>query len=559
MDSMIVDEFRRIKVLLNVVRIPEDIKQLRTMTELANEASKSIQERHELKTALQMRKSDEEKLKQTTSSPLVEYTDEEINKLASKLRDEKIEALEELQDRVLKIDNSNAFVKYQGRLALYESLQSDDVEIRQLSTALATIVVQNNSYAQDDFIGSSLYYAIIDILTFEPPGYQPTGTKRTIPMTPRTTMGYSLAKSALFFLRALLENNTKAQQSFIQSGSLQAVINVINLLASELETELVKKSESRAAVGSVVRAAFGVLSLLLESTPKTPSIDITTYFKKHYGEDSDISSAYESITKGNGDVTRVGHMKDELAARYTMFIMNVASSPRNEFKENALAESATKASTATATTTTTTTATTTTEDESITPVTSTPTSTQFINALVEVESTDTSNESDATPLERDSPTQKLTNTINIPISSIIREAVAKYLDFGALTIMIQYADHLGRQQAQNFTFNYILSASPSSTSYLVKPSEKFRSSLSPQIGNISIDLRILNNKIALQTHLRSALVQRFQNIEAEIKADPSLKEESQDELALIASTIRVYDDLLSGKKMTADEFISEIQ
>ena len=535
---MIIDEFRRIKILLNVVRIPESEDKLRAMSALATQANSAMQDRKNLKTALQMRQAENAPHVLPASPATPHFSDQQIHDLVARLREEKIEAMEELQDRVLKIDNSNAFISYHGCQALLEALRSNDLETRQLAAMIASVVVQNNPNAQTNFCGTPTFYALIDLLQLHPEQKQLKTEKsiRDVPFTERTNAGYALIKSALFYIRSQLENHESSQVEFVNGGGLSTLLNlasdispiaaVILAKAAKLGIETEEGSAlTRSPAVAALRAIYAILSLLLDLT--------------HY-----VTFTLEDLTTKtglNGNFEKLVHKIVETAK--TGVAYSHAQSSRGV---------------------------------PISPVPGVPISAS--TELVEIADADGAdanvkeeragvkkspnfhgehtNKDDKKEMMKDK-FSSVVDRHHIPISAVVREVMAQKLDFDVLTLMIRFGDASSRATAQKLIFNYLLSGSPSSKASAIPVSTAFRSSLSAKLGT-SISGGEEQSSFIL-SNPRGALVQRLQTIQLEVANDPHLKSDFEEEMSLVASAIQVYDDLLAGKKMTARDFTQEIK
>jgi len=119
-DSAILDEMKRIKVLLHVLTLPEDARKLFIMSYHSKGAIAALEKKRTLRTLLEMRQEDEARKAQglptianeevtvnddvhtTSDETIPEPTEDELRALRNKVRDEKLDALDELHDRVLK-------------------------------------------------------------------------------------------------------------------------------------------------------------------------------------------------------------------------------------------------------------------------------------------------------------------------------------------------------------------------------------------------------------------------------------------------------------------------
>lgn len=273
LDNSMMDEFKRIKILQNVLRLPEDIDRLRDLVSVSEDALRILEDREKLKTVLQMRKAEKKNYEQINDNEKnqkksKEHTDEELQQLVSKVIENKILTLEELDELLPKIDNSVAAIKYNGIPAFLNCLQSSNSEIRLLTIRNIVTVVQNNPTAQDAIIKSTLFNGIMDCLRLQSDDIQ-TNDYNIKPLE-LTTTGLNTVKLALMAIYAQLEHHSVSRR-FFNTKTILGIPRITYICKQIYDQYFSKPSlDDKLLYPStrIVSSAFHILIQLIDSGDK---------------------------------------------------------------------------------------------------------------------------------------------------------------------------------------------------------------------------------------------------------------------------------------------------
>lgn len=324
MDQSVMDEQKRVKILMRVLRFPEDPELLYKLKAINNgETFQLLKDKENLRSLLEMRQEDtrrkaagqpvigaeyipsnyvsckevlEQRLQQqqkqqsTTLSPqqLQEQLDttlqsllstiptpttQDLQRVYSAMRDEKLDALEEIEDRTFRADTAVGFVTHNGLPLLKHYLLSNDFEMASICFRLLGNIVSNEAFCQQKAIEYKLIplaieamnitrfipYLIADYNTVlkmntdddEEDTADVVERKNKIqqvcqdylqnnPNIGQTVDHYlpnkrytkhimSLIKSVIYFLTSLCNNNSTAQTQFVQYHGIACFSYLLDL------------------------------------------------------------------------------------------------------------------------------------------------------------------------------------------------------------------------------------------------------------------------------------------------------------------------------------------
>jgi hypothetical protein len=169
-----------------------------------------------------------------------------------RVRDEKLDALDELQDRIGKRDNAQGLVVFNGLPILARALDTTDLELREAVFRILALVVQHNPAAQDAACREHLIQLALSHLYVEGlSSYVPVAAEEVpapaaaasvatsfVPVeraafAPRpqlaSSLGYAVVRAALYFLAAQLESHKPAQLIFLANAGAAKVAALLNL------------------------------------------------------------------------------------------------------------------------------------------------------------------------------------------------------------------------------------------------------------------------------------------------------------------------------------------
>jgi len=227
--SLIVDEVKRMKIISAILKIPTQNETILKQYLNAHEDALKSLKQLEAKT-----KDDEEKQNSTTtssSSSLPDYTSLPISSLLSQIIAKKIEALDELDDRVLTIDNANDLHHVGGLKPLIEHLnvKEQKPEIVWRAAQVVATVAQNNPKAQQWCYEMEAIPALINLIQ------DTTGINRTNSSSLDNETQTQLLIKALYAISQLVRSVDVPSLStqFLQHHGLSLLLSLLSTTSSK--------------------------------------------------------------------------------------------------------------------------------------------------------------------------------------------------------------------------------------------------------------------------------------------------------------------------------------
>ncbi len=227
-ESMVVDQTKRIKLIIQVLKVPLDSKQLRQISQQL-----SALENYQVDFS-------------TTVS------DGELVRLVKKRKEE---ALEELEDLVLGIDNANDLCnpKIGGMRPLLAQLDSPFLSLRWRAAQVLSTVTQNNPKGQSAATAAGAIVPLLGLLTFpQPPLPADFCSIRSAAATAisadeedetvdsvRNGLSVQVAAKAVLALSSLIRNNEEAEAQFLANDGVRLLS--VSLFDSKCDKKLLKK------------------------------------------------------------------------------------------------------------------------------------------------------------------------------------------------------------------------------------------------------------------------------------------------------------------------------
>lgn len=199
MDSLVVDEVKRMKIISEVLQWPEEAGSLRDVVDSSTEL-------HIMRSMADEGK--DEQLIKTEEKLAIPQDD---NELLKALVAKKKSALEELDDLVLTIDKACDFHKVGGFPHLFKELRSRHASLRILAAQALSTIVQNNPKGQAWALELDAFVYIKDLLL---------------------DSEQSVVKKGLLVLSSLIRGNIGATQKFVHMGGLELVCSVLAAAAA---------------------------------------------------------------------------------------------------------------------------------------------------------------------------------------------------------------------------------------------------------------------------------------------------------------------------------------
>jgi len=314
MDNMVMDEVKRIRILLAVLELPNERDKLQEYMARTRHALRILEDRKNLHTLYEMREAEKQRKQEEEEEAraIVEgkmdidlegykahqLTEEELMELQKRVLEEKILALEEMIDRVGRIDNTVGLIKMDGLPTLRVHLRHENEEIRALTAQVIATVVQNSPIAQLGALRAHILQTLIALLHVHP-APRPDGTFPPLPeqfslvwtdykgqvvnfspiVNARTKSGLAVVRCALYALTSLLANNTSGQLLFVQNNGLNRLVALLNETSMDVEvpydhtTQVVgelKKTDLSKAWAPIFRRVSTLLLTLATSPQMVP-------------------------------------------------------------------------------------------------------------------------------------------------------------------------------------------------------------------------------------------------------------------------------------------------
>lgn len=192
MDSLVVDEVKRMKIINEVLQWPEDAATLRSNLATTQELQLMRPMKEEGRTK------DPRELKTEEKFAIPDDDSALVEALVAK----KVDALEELDEHVLSIDKSIDFYKVGGFPHLLAQMQSSHASLRALAAHAFSTIVQNNPETQNYALELDIFASIKGLLMDKTP---------------------NVVAKGLLLLSSLIRQNDKASLLFIHQGGVELV------------------------------------------------------------------------------------------------------------------------------------------------------------------------------------------------------------------------------------------------------------------------------------------------------------------------------------------------
>lgn len=237
-EHMVIDEIYRMKVIAQVLRLPEDQQHLETLaqqsTEWINkmkEVTTGVTEGESVRNIPTLKEKKKKKKNQgeadeteDDSAPAVDISTIDFSSLLSDLISRKEGALDELDERVLSVDNAADLYTVGGFPPLLQCLSSSYPSIQwRACQALATIC-QNHPKCQQfayDFDAIPILLHIIHAPS------STASTTATSTATPSSADHWQVMNKALYALSAILRSTTPAAHDFIRAEGIEALCKIL--------------------------------------------------------------------------------------------------------------------------------------------------------------------------------------------------------------------------------------------------------------------------------------------------------------------------------------------